>query len=136
MYFRKRNFSGLKSPEIRNFSANAAISLASSLHLPPASVLHLLHHSLKKSSNVRERGGEGSCLPSLYLELPQVYCSVSGDIELGKNPANFPLVHLIVANGIQIFDHLLDVDEAAVVAVNGIEQLLIMDEDKDFYILR
>ena len=39
---------GLKSPEIRNFGTNAAISLTSSLDLPPASVLHLLHHSLGK----------------------------------------------------------------------------------------
>ena len=68
--------------------------------------------------------------PSLYLELPQVYCSVSGNIELGKNISDVLLVHLVVADGIQVFDHLLNVNKATVVTVNGIEQFLIINTIK------
>ena len=72
--------------------------------------------------------GRGGWPPSLYLELPQVYCSVSGNIELGKNISDVLLVHLVVADGIQVFDHLLDVNKATVVAVNGIEEFLIINK--------
>ena len=71
--------------------------------------------------------GEGR---GIYLEFPQVYCSVSGNIELGKNISDVLLVHLVVADGIQVFDHLLDVNKATVVAVNGIEEFLIINKQR------
>ena len=114
---------GLKSPEIRHFGTNASISLASSLDLPPACGLHLLHNCLG-NYHISERTGGGGT----YLELPQVYCSVSGNIELGKNISDVLLVHLVVADGIQVFDHLLDVNKATVVAVDGIEEFLIINK--------
>ena len=49
---------GLKSPEIRHFGTNAPISLASSLDLPPACGLHLLHNCLG-NYHISERTGEG-----------------------------------------------------------------------------
>ena len=74
--------------------------------------------------------------PSLYLELPQVDSSVSGNIELRKNTPHLLLVNLVVADGIQILYHLLDVDKATVVTVNGIEQFLISNKDKDLKLLK
>ena len=67
--------------------------------------------------------------PLLYLKLPQVDSSVSRDVQSREDLPDLLLIDFVVTHRVEILNHLLDVDEATVVTVDGIEEFLMTSPD-------